>query len=419
MIRKLFKRAFACRRMVTGHLGIIFAPFLADLHKRGHTRNTIHQYAQAVEHFGQWLKRRDIMVRQIREHHLQEFLNRHLPHCRCPQPRVRTRTTCRAAVVRFFDFLVRQGVVPKPRPPTSPRTVKSELLFTFDRYLGTVCGLSVSTRRARAQYAHSFLAWRFGDGRVCVRSLKPTDLIKFVCSRATALTSGGLHDLTVGLRSFLRFLEFSKQISRPLSLAVPRPAPVPSNQPPKFLGLAQRRKFLKCFDRSKASGRRDYAMALFLLELGLRAAEVAALTLEDIDWTQMTVRLRHTKQQRERLLPLPAKAARALSMYLKKARPAIASRAVFVRHRAPLGEPLKPHHVRSAIRIAFARCGVDSTGTHILRHTWATFAHQRGLSLKTIADILGHRSLETSNRYAHVNLKQLRLAALPWPNFKK
>ena len=80
-----------------------------------------------------------------------------------------------------------------------------------------------------------------------------------------------------------------------------------------------------------------------------------------------------------------------------------------------MGEPLKLSRVRGIIQRAFARAGIDATGTHILRHTWATWAHRRGASLKLIADVLGHRSLNTTTRYAHLNLEELRQAALPWP----
>ena len=127
------------------------------------------------------------------------------------------------------------------------------------------------------------------------------------------------------------------------------------------------------------------------------------------------MRLRRTKQQRERLLPMPPKVARAIAAYLKWGRPPSQSRSLFVRHRAPLGEGLKPHHVRSVVRLAFAHCNIGYTGTHVLRHTWATIAHRRGVDLKLLADFLGHRSLDTTSRYAHVNLEELRQAALPWP----
>ena len=151
----------------------------------------------------------------------------------------------------------------------------------------------------------------------------------------------------------------------------------------------------------------------------LRAGEVAALSLEDLNWREMTLHLSHTKQRRERLLPLPDRVARALVKYLQHGRPPTQCRALFVRHRPPVGQAMELTHVRGAMRRAFIRCGLGPSGTHILRHTWATWAHRRGASLKLVADVLGHKSLNTTTRYAHLNLEELRQAALPWPKSRR
>ena len=181
------------------------------------------------------------------------------------------------------------------------------------------------------------------------------------------------------------------------------------------LDQSTQHRFLCCFDRATPIGRRDYAIALCFTELALRANEVAALTLEDVDWRASTLRLRQTKQRRERLLPLPSRTARALAAYLQRGRPTVAHRVVFVSHWAPRGRPLSTDGVRNVIGRAFARCGIEATGPHMLRRSWATLAHQRGAGLKLIADILGHRSLETTAPYAQVHFEELRQAALPWP----
>jgi integrase/recombinase XerD len=419
MIASYFKRAFACRRMGAGHLSIILEAFVSDLHGRGHSRNTIHFYVQAIEHFGRWLQRRRIMVHSIREEHAHRFLFQHLPRCTCPMPAARSLRTCRAAIGRLMDTLQRHGFASPPKPRPSRLNATDRLLGQFDQHLDRVCGLSASTRRARQQYARQFLSWRFKRGPLCLRALKARDLLLFVNRCACTWTRGGIHDLTSGLRSFLRFLEFSEQLHVTLSHAVPKLAPIPTNQPPTVLTPEELGKFLKSFNCRTPSGRRDFAVAICLSQLGLRASEVAGLNIDDLDWRAMTMRLRRTKQQRERLLPMPSKVVRAIAAYLKNGRPASQSRALFVRHRAPLGEGLKSHHVRSVARLAFARCGIDYTGTHVLRHTWATTVHRQGIDLKLVADVLGHRSLNTSARYAHVNLDELRQAALPWPKGRK
>jgi site-specific recombinase XerD len=150
----------------------------------------------------------------------------------------------------------------------------------------------------------------------------------------------------------------------------------------------------------------------------MRTHEVAALTLDDIDWRRSELFLRKTKQRRERVLPLPARLARALVDYLQHGRPPTNACALFVRHQAPLGQALQVHHVRGAIRRAFKRADIEHDQVHLLRHTFATQLHRQGVGLKAIADLLGHASLNTSARYALVNFDELRQAALPWPKGK-
>jgi site-specific recombinase XerD len=156
-------------------------------------------------------------------------------------------------------------------------------------------------------------------------------------------------------------------------------------------------------------------MALCLTQLGMRVQEVATLTLEDLDCKQNAVRLRQTKQRRDRLLPMCPRVTRAILSYLRHGRPRTSSSAAFVRHRAPLGEALQAHHVRGAMRRALARSGLKTGRTHLFRHTFATQLHRQGVGLKPIADWLGHRCLDTTAQYTRVNLEELRQAALPWP----
>ncbi|MBI5383283.1 MAG: tyrosine-type recombinase/integrase [Verrucomicrobia bacterium] len=130
-----------------------------------------------------------------------------------------------------------------------------------------------------------------------------------------------MHALAVGLRSFLRFLEFTGRVRPGWAAAVPCPASLAFPPPAQVLDPALRLRFLRSFDRHTAAGRRDYAIALCFSELALRANEVAALTLDDLNWCALTVRLRQTKQRRERLLPLPSRVAHALVVYLQRRRP--------------------------------------------------------------------------------------------------
>jgi site-specific recombinase XerD len=180
---------------------------------------------------------------------------------------------------------------------------------------------------------------------------------------------------------------------------------------------AELHRFLDSFDRSTATGCRDYAMAQSMVRLGLRVSEVAELKLQDVDWHNGVLRIHSAKRRRLRELPLPQDVGSAIANYVKSGRPNSSSNSLFLRHSVPVGTSVSRELVRGVIRRAYQRSGCSSnwTGTHVLRHTAATCLHQHGASLKEIADLLGHRSIDTSMIYTKVNLRSLDSVALPWP----
>ena len=418
MNQKLCHNARARDASASRQFHIISDSYACDLRRRGYAISTVGLYCRIAAHFGRWLARRQVAPRQIRPPHVDAFLRHHLPRCHCAPPAVRNHSICRGALHGFLGFLRRERLIPDP-PKRVPRLRAADrLLIEFEQHLDRVQGLSALTRRARRRYAHEFLDAQFGRRRLQLHAIRLQDLLRFVNARALSLKQTSLHALVVGLRSLLRFLEITGRIRQGLACAVPSPACPPTQPPVQILDQITRRRFLRSFDRTTSIGRRDFALAMCFTELALRANEVADLTLDDIDWRASTLRLRQTKQRRERLLPLPSRVARALVAYLQRGRPAVAHRTLFVTLWAPSGRPLSTDGVRSAIGRAFARCNIEATGPHTLRRSWATLAHQRGAGLKLIADILGHQSLETTAPYAQVHFEELRHAAQPWPRTK-
>jgi integrase len=219
------------------------------------------------------------------------------------------------------------------------------------------------------------------------------------------------------LRSYLRYraVRCEDRVEK-LVAAVPtvarwRLATVPAHLTSEEIG-----RFLDTFDRHSASGQRGYAMARCLSDMGLRASEVAAIQLDDLNWREGTLTIGYAKSRRADVLPLPVATGKAIVQYLRGARPQSANRALFVRHRAPFDAPIRAEFVRGAVRRAFARCGLDRyTGTHVLRHSAAMRMRCAGASLKEIADVLRHRSLDTTRIYTKVDLPGLAAVAAPWP----
>ena len=413
MIETLFRSRVVRRRMADSHLGIILSEFALFLEARGHVLTSLQVYVQVAEHFSRWLGERGLLAHEIGETAVEQFVRGHLPHCRCPKPHPIHPRNCRSAIDLLLAFL---RLTKRIRAPArTPDSAVDRLVRKYDAYLNDVAGLAFETRFYRRRYAREFLESRLRRGRIQLTGLSPKILRRYIERRALCLKPASLRVLSTSLRSFLRFLHFTGRGARHWAQAISPPAAWPRSSPPQVLSKEQYRDFLNSFDRATRTGRRDFAMALCLCLLGMRTHEVAALTLEDIDWRRSELTLRKTKQRRERVLPLPARLAKALAIYLQHGRPPTESRSLFVRHQAPLGHALHVHHVRGAMRRAFKRCGIKSDQVHLLRHTFATQLHRKGVGLKAIADLLGHVSLDTSARYALVNIRELRQATLPWP----
>jgi site-specific recombinase XerD len=184
---------------------------------------------------------------------------------------------------------------------------------------------------------------------------------------------------------------------------------------PRHLSPEQLEELLESLSECKPATIRSRAVVLCLSKLGLRAGEVARLRLDDIDWRAGTVRLQSSKCRRSRQLPLTVEVGRSLARYLREARPASAHREVFLSlltHR-----PLSSQCISQLTAQALQQAGIDCVrpGAHLLRHTFATHLIQSGASLKALADLLGHRRLDTTMFYAKVNLTMLREVAQPWP----
>ncbi|MFM0047283.1 site-specific integrase [Paraburkholderia sediminicola] len=389
--------------------------YVGYLQSHGYALHTIGHYLASVAHFSRWLSSKRIRLDQIDENLVRQFISVHLPSCDCPGRRKCALNFTRAALKHLLKVLRADGRI-RPPPLRLPGTIVDEL-NRLDAYLDEIRGLAASTRRNHRDCVHDFLVYQFGSRRIDMCRIKPADVLHFVVERSTGHAPSSAGAIASSVRVYLRFRQFSGDDIEALMAAVPKVAVWSMARVPKLLTQVQLAQFLNAFDTQTASGRRDYAMARLLVDLGLRVGEVAALQLADVDWHEGTLRIRAAKCKRVDLLPLPALTGRALIDYERFGRPQTASRALFVRHRAPFDRPVTPAVVCSAIRLAYARCGWPSTsmGTHLLRHTVATRMLGNGASLKDIADVLRHRSINTTMIYTKVDFRRLAAVVSPWP----
>lgn len=245
-------------------------------------------------------------------------------------------------------------------------------------------------------------------------SLDAADVTRFVV-RHTPQQARGTAKLTVtALRSLLGFLHVEGVIARSLTTAVPSVAGWRLARLPKALQPTQVHALMASCDRRTRNGRRAFGVITLLLRLGLRAGEVAALRLDDIDWRAGTVTIRG-KGPRVESLPWPADVGEAVVAYLRQGRPATAlDRTVFVRVKAP-HRALSSSGVTEIVAAAARRAGLGVIHAHRLRHTAATQLLRAGAPLPEIGQLLRHCRALTTAIYAKVDRVALRTIARPWP----
>lgn len=234
-----------------------------------------------------------------------------------------------------------------------------------------------------------------------------------VLGESGAVSVSATQFFVAGLRSFLRFCFIEGVVEVDLSQAALPATGRRHSSLPRGITKADAEALLDSCDRRSALGRRDDAVIITLLRLGLRASEAAGPTLDDIDWRAAELMVRG-KGGREDRLPLSSEVGEAIASYLQRGRPTGDRRELFLRARAPFG-PIAARTVSSTVRRACRRAGVAEVGSHRLRHTVACDMVSAGVPLTQIAQVLRHHSLQSTAIYARVDLDQLRLLAAPWP----
>lgn len=386
--------------------------YCMHLATRGYAPSTRRVYLGCVAHFAHWMRREKLALKRLDEEAVTSYLTGHLPRCDCQEPVRRLVHENRAALVHLLATLRTSGAVGEPRKPH--RRIEAEL-DRFDGYMREARGLADNTREQRIAIVRRLLSRVFGSRSVAPAQLSPAGVHRFIMDHTNRWSAGSMHVIAGALRSYLRFRASQGDQVQALLAAIPSIAHWRLATLPEVPTEVEIERLLRSFDQPFPSCRRAYAMVRCLIDLGLRSSEVVGLRLGDIDWQAGTVRLTKPKSRRTDVLPLPCETGRAISSYLASERPRTTNRAVFVRHVAPYGEPIGTGVVQRAVRAAYGRCGLPHTRVHILRHSIASRLLSAGTPLKEIADVLRHRSLDTSAIYTKVDAARLTAVALPWP----
>lgn len=298
----------------------------------------------------------------------------------------------------------------RPHKPDNPFERQAPRFLT---YLAEEKGLRPRSIWQYQFHLRQFAAYLKRVGIDDLAKLSPTVLSGFIADYGPRIAWATLRNACGTLRVFLRYLQREGVLAKDLSSLVEFPQSYRHAHVPRSISWEQVEQVLSGVDRRSVSGKRDYAMLLLLATYGLRACEVAALTLDDLDWRNERLKIRDRKAGNTTTYPLSAVVGAAIVDYLKNARPSTTHREVFMRTAAPLA-PIGYAAVaaRAGHFIRKAGISVPRPGSHVLRHSCVQRLLNAHFSLKHIGDYVGHHSASSTQIYGKIAVEQLRDIAL-------
>jgi integrase/recombinase XerD len=394
------------RVRVSGSLEVFASGFAAELARLGYRPTPITFQLQLMAHASRWLAREGIGAGELSSEVVERFVAGR-------RAAGYTNYVTARAMAPLLGYLRGLGVAPAASPRPAVGAVEM-LLAGYREYLAVERGLTAGTIEGYVLAVRPFLDGRLRDGDELDLRLSAADVVAFVVARCPGQSRGAAKMTVTALRSLLGFLHLRGLVGGPLADAVPSTASWRLSGLPRALEPDQLRALLDSCDRASPGGRRDYAVLVMLARLGLRAGEVAALRLEDVDWRAGELEIVGKGRRAERL-PLPEDVGEAIVCYLQDGRPATAQdRSLFVRVRAP-HHGLTTGGITQVVFAAAARARLGPIHSHRLRHTAATQMLRAGASLEEIGQVLRHRQALTTAIYAKVDRDALRQLARPWP----
>lgn len=396
------------RVRVSGPLGPFVPGFAAELAGQGYAQASVVHKVELVAHVSRWMAAERIASAELTGEQVARFV-----------------ASRRAAGYRHFltasslaallGHLRRLGVMPMAIAVTGGPA--DALLERYCQHLVDERGLAAATVRSYRGVAKSFLRGVSSlQGEPVLSGLSSAVVGRYALEECGRCGPGWARCVVVGLRSFLRYLHVEGLVAADLRAAVPSVAPSRGRLPRALAPGAVRRLLGSC-DRRRAMGRRDYAVLMLLSRLGLRAGEVSAIELGDVNWREGELLVRGKARRRDRM-PLPVDVGEALAGYVERGRPRVEGQRLFWRVTAPLA-PLSSDAVSEIVRRACRRCGLPTVGAHALRHTAATETLRAGGSLAEIGQLLRQQTAFTTAIYARVDRTALAELARPWPEIRQ
>ena len=399
-----------------GPLGPHFDDFAAYLRARRYSPDWGRHVLGKCCQFNAFLIDRGITnARKITEALIEPFLALYLAHLQNGSTSFSPRALARQAVKLLFLYLVESGVL----KPTQPKRVKKPhdwLLDPYLIYLEKECGFSKMTIKRAHVVVGAFLE---ALGRKTVRSRFKTLRAEFVedcLSGHLKQSRQNREALSGSLRRFFGYCAAHGYMRQDFSGLIPPIRRYRHASLPKGMEDSALERVLRGIDTQAPIGARDYAIMVLMMAYGLRGISVAEIRLDDIDWQSSRIRIRAQKGGKEVTVPLMGSVGDALIRYLRQRSNQTPFREVFLTVNGPV-RPLNSLMVSHLVRGYMKKAGltVAGMGSRTLRHSWAIRALAHDSPIKSIADVLGHRYIDTTFIYAKADLNSLREVALPWP----
>src|SRR6266571_2858221 len=354
MIEHYFSRMSVVARCRLGPLAPYLDDFATTLQQQGYKPDNIRVFLRAFGQFSQWLSQQEKIVTDVDETVIERYTSS------LPQPPSGRRPKAAIGLPHLLRFLRHHAILPVP-PCPRPLTETERWLQRYEQYLEQVRGVVASTRTPYLRMAKRFLAACFNSDHLDWQSLRAQAIMDFVRHEAATKHGGGRKVPSVAVRSLLRFLVFSGELAPGLEAAVPIPrqwlhAPLPCR-----LTVAEVEQVLATCTNGSPAALRNHAILLLLARLGVRAHEVAALCLGDINWYEGRVRIHPGKTHHVRVLPLVQEVGEAVAAYLQHGRPPTLSRHLFLHCRAPFRPLTDATAISRMAARALRRAGITAS----------------------------------------------------------
>jgi integrase/recombinase XerD len=294
---------------------------------------------------------------------------------------------------------------------------QSKLLAEYLDFLRNHRGLADVTIGIRRNHVTLFMQSLRLRNASDIEKISARQIHDYVIKTAKRLNRPSRQHLVSSIRTFLKFCHIKGYIRRDLTEAVPIVGTPRLGSVPRGISWESVEKLLLAPDRNTHSGRRTYALLQLLATYGVRIGQAIKLRLQDIKWREGVINFQPSKWGNPLCFPLYPEVADALLAYIQKTRGRIPYPEVFL---TIFGKP-RPicgsNSFYRSLKNCYRRAGIDPTANcaHAIRHAFATRLMEHGTPIKTIADLLGHKSINTAFIYTKVDLKHLRLLAYEWP----